>query len=71
MELPARLLCQIYEIIGRTQRSYFTQTFAKKTKDEAAADGTIVSHILNTGPQPALLPIVIRQIFPHTAQCSI
>jgi hypothetical protein len=47
------------------------QMFAKKTKDEAAADGTIVSHILNTGPQPALLPIGMRQIFPHTAQCSI
>jgi len=44
---------------------------AKKTKEEAAADGTIDSHILNTGPQPALLPIGMRQIFPHTAQCPI
>jgi hypothetical protein len=45
--------------------------FAKKMKDEAAADGTMGSHILNTGQQPALLPVGTRQILPHTSQFSV
>jgi hypothetical protein len=60
MELLAGLVCQGYEVIRRTSRSYFTQTFAKNMKDEAGADGTMVSHTLNTGLQPALLPVGAR-----------